>query len=295
MLKHVLAIIALILTAAAANGQAARPVVMVACNDAPFAIGIAVAYHNDPTSARVARGWFQVPAGECLEGGLGEIVGDALWIGAVSGEWRWPTATQIDETYCAPAQTFFGVAQSGTCPDRERSVGFERVSISRFRSGWGRIDIRYACEDFEDAEAALCLRTQAGADGLAEPVRTLEVCNTWNVAAEIAIGSSTDFVGFEMTGWTTIPATLCQTVYRGFPAGGEIWFAARRSDNHHFPFTDEGEICVAQTDFQATGARGSFVNAGQCPADAPRLVPAQAVRFGRSVSQFQDFVPRMDQ
>ncbi|GJL97011.1 MAG: hypothetical protein DHS20C06_08280 [Hyphobacterium sp.] len=269
--------------------------VMVACNDAPFAIGIAVAYRNDPTPSRVARGWFQVPAGECLEGGLGEIVGNEIWIGAVSGEWRWPFGGQVDESFCTPPDTFFGVAQTGNCSDSERLVGFERTAISPFRSGWGRIDIRYACEDFSDGDAILCAQTATGPDGLAEPVRTLEICNTWFVEAEIAVGSSADFVGFEMTGWISIPPTLCQTVYRGFPAGGEVWFAARRSINHYFPHTDEGNICVAENDFAASGPAGSFINAGRCPASAPLQVPAQRVRFGRSISRFQDFVPRMDQ
>ena len=283
-----------ILGATFADAQAPRPVLLEACNDAPFAIGVSAVFHNDPTDNQVVRGWFQVEPGECLEGGLGDIVGNDLGLGAVSGEWRWPMQDQGDEQYCMPAQTYFGRARSDGCDDVERLIDFQRVSISPYRSGWGRVQIRYSCEDFDAADAALCSQTATGRDGLAVPVNSLEVCNTWNVDAEIAAGASADFVGFEVSGWTRIPATLCRVVYRGFPAGGEVWFTARRADNHYAPASHEGQLCVAEGQFTASGARGALVNAGQCPANASIRLPAQRVRFGPHVAQYQAYVPRME-
>lgn len=279
---------------AAAQAQAPRPVVLNACNDAPFAIGIAAAYRNDPTDQRLVRGWFEIAPGDCLEGNLGNIVGNEVWLGAVSGSWRWPASDAADVRYCMPAQTYFGRARPEGCGDDERLTGFQRMPVSPFRSGWGRVQVRYGCDDFPEADAVLCRQTQPGRDGLAAPLNTLEVCNTWPVDAEIAAGASADFAGFEMTGWVRIPATLCRDVYRGFPAGGEVWFAARRADSHHAPPAHEGRLCVADEDFSASGPRGSFVNAGQCPAGAPVTIGAQRVRFGPNVERFQAYVPRLD-
>jgi uncharacterized membrane protein len=278
--------------AAAVDAQAARPVLLEACNDAPFAIGIAAAYRNDPTDRRVVQGWFEVAPGDCLEGGLGDIVGEEIWLGAASGSWRWPDAGQADVEYCTPAQTFFGLARSGDCDDVERLTGFERVAISPFRSGWGRVRIRYSCDDFPSGDAALCRQTQTGSDGLAVPVNHLEVCNTWPVDAEVTAGASTDFVGFEVSGWVRIPPTLCRIVYRGFPAGGEVWFASRIAQSREIVPAHEGNLCVTEGNATASGPRGSFVNAGQCPADAPISAGAERVRFGPNVERFQAYVPR---
>ncbi len=293
---RVIVVLALLLSATGlASAQAARPVVIEACNEAPFAIGLAVAFRDTPGERRMVRGWFEVAAGDCLEGGLGDMVGDELWIGAVSGEWAWPPEAASQIGYCTPPDTFFGLAQDSDCRDGERLTRFRPQPIRPFRSGWGRVETRFSCEDLPPEDAALCRRTPAGPDGLAAPLRVLEVCNTWTVDAEVSVGTSADFVGFESSGWTRIPATLCRTVYRGFPAGNEVWFAARRADTGHAPRAEDGSLCVANADFTASGARGSFVNAGQCPPEAPLQLPAQRVRFGRNVSHFQHTVPRMDQ
>jgi uncharacterized membrane protein len=291
-MRALFGIIIFLLSAAAVEAQAARPVLLEACNDAPFPIGIAAAYRNDPTSRRVAQGWFEVAPGECLEGGLGDIVGDEIWLGAASGSWRWPEAGQADVRYCTPAQTFFGLARSGDCDDVERLTGFERVAISPYRSGWGRVQIRYSCDDFGPDDAVLCRQTQIGRDGLAVPVNHLEVCNIWSVDAEVAAGASTDFVGFEVSGWVRIPPTHCRIVYRGFPAGGEVWFASRIAETGEIVPAYEGNLCVAATNANASGPRGAFVNAGQCPVDAPISAGAERIRFGPNVENYQAYVPR---
>lgn len=292
---RVLILIALFLSAAGlASAQAPRPIVIEACNDMPFAIGIAAAYRNMPSGDPVLRAWYEVPAHDCLEGGLGEMVGDHLYLAVVSGEWRWPRAGNVDRQFCTPEGSFFGRARPGDCLGDEQLTGFEQVPIHPFRSGWGRVEIRYACSDLAEADQALCEQTRPGRDGMAEPVRSLQVCNGWDEDAEIAVGASSDFVDFEVSGWQIIPAISCRTVWRGFPAGGEVWFATRAARDGHVPYADDGRLCVASATFSASGARGSLLNAGQCPADAPEAVHAQRVRFQEFVAQYQANVPRRD-
>ena len=283
-----------VLGAVAAEAQSPRPVLLEACNDTSFAIGVSAVFHTDPTDNQVVRGWFQIAPGDCLEGGLGDIVGGDIGLGAVSGEWRWPVQDQGDEQFCMPAQTYFGRARGGECDEIERLIDFERRPISPFQSGWGRVQVRYSCDDFDAVDSALCQQTQTGRDGLALPLNSLEVCNTWIVDAEIASGAGADFAGFEASGWLRIPATQCRVVYRGFPAGGEVWFAARRADNHYAPMAHDGQLCVAEETFDVSGPRSSIVNSGQCPPSAPIQIPAQRVRFGPHVSQYQAYVPRLE-
>ncbi|WP_421789998.1 DUF1036 domain-containing protein [Hyphobacterium sp.] len=272
--------------------QAPGPVLLQACNDAPFGIGVAAAFRDTPADRYMIRGWFQIPAGECLEGGLGDVVGEDVWIGAVSGEWRWPATDEPEQAFCTPAQSFFEQARLGDCSDNERLTGFERVALEPFQAGWDRARVRFSCEDFEGEEAALCQQTQEGPDGLAVPVRSLEVCNAWPVAAEIAIGAGVEFGGFESTGWETIPPRLCQIVYRGFPMNGEVWFVSRRAGQDTEAFTREARLCVSRGAFTAQDSRQALVNAEQCPAEAPVAAAAQRVRFNRGVSRYQAYVPR---
>lgn len=276
------------LAPAGVEAQAARSVLLRLCNDAPFDAGAAVAYRTGTSDSRTVQGWFLIPAGECLEGGLDGLAGGQIGIHVLSGEWRWPVY-DVGAEYCTPANGFRRPDASGPpCGENERPARFEPVTINPYRYGWGVVDFRVSCDDFPPEDRVLCDQTPRASDGMATPLRTLEVCNNDDASARLAIAEMRTGGRLRVSGWVTVEGGACRDVYRGFPADDVLRIHVLTASG---PVgSDENEradrICIADADFEAEAPAPGLLNTTYCPATAPDAVPFQTIRFGPRVARF---------
>lgn len=184
--------------AAALQAGAPATLNVALCNDTPFRAAFSIEHAAGP-GRRVRRGWLTVPAGECLRGSIGPTTGREALAHARSGAWRWPAD---GARMCVPASTHDGPAALPPCPDSEREVAGQTVSLTA--AGRGRtLEYRISCADL-GPDAALCESSPTDAQGFAQPVKRLEICNRSGEAADV-----------------------CREVYRGFPPNGRAAVNAR--------------------------------------------------------------------
>jgi len=276
-----------------ADAQSSRSVLLRLCNDTGFDAGVMAAFQAGPSTSRTLQGWFLVPAGECIEGGLDGVAGSQMGLHAFSGAWRWPEF-DLGQIWCVPAN---GGRRPGAttppCSVGEQAARFEPVAINRFRAGWGVVDYRFGCEDFFwVADRTLCRETPLARDGMAEPVRELEVCNYDQITGRYALAHDEAGGRFHVEGWRDIAAGACEIVYRGFPADGQVYIRMLAGETVENPrrapvFGQARSICHNPSDhFDVTSPRPSLVSAEFCPADAPELARFQTIRFESNVSRF---------
>tara|TARA_R110002072_G_scaffold81154_1_gene185941 strand:- start:2950 stop:3873 length:924 start_codon:yes stop_codon:yes gene_type:complete len=279
-------------TAPLADAQAARSVLLRLCNDAPFDVGLMAAYQTGASPDRTLQGWFLVPANDCLEGGIDGVAGGQIGLHGFSGEWRWP-AFHVGMEYCAPANGGRRPGASGPpCGPGEQAARFQPVTITRFRSGWGAVDHRISCSDFATEDRALCEATPRARDGMAVPVRELEVCNYDNVSGRYALAVDNAGGRFHVEGWRDIAPSTCEIVYRGFPADDRVYIRMLATQPHDegrraTPFGNGRLICHAPSaHFDVTAPRIALIGAQTCPADAPDAARFQEIHFRPQVSRF---------
>lgn len=280
------------LSAPQADAQAARSVLMRLCNDTGFDAGVMAAFQTGASTNRTLQGWFLVPAGTCIEGGLDGVAGSQIGLHAFSGEWRWPEF-DLGQSWCVPAN---GGRRPGAttppCNAGEQPARFEPTAIRRYRAGWGVVDYRFSCDAFAGDDRAWCQTTPQARDGMAEPVRELEVCNCDQITGRYSLAHDEAGGRFHVEGWRDIAAGACETVYRGFPADGQVYIRLLAGESVDNPrrapvFGEARSICHnPSAHFDVTAPRPSLVSAQTCPADAPDLARFQAISFQSNVSRF---------
>jgi len=288
----VLAVLAVLLPRESADAQSARSVLLRLCNDAPFNVGIMTAYQTGASANRTLEGWFVVPAGECLEGGLDGVAGTQMGLHAFSGEWRWP-AFDMGQSYCTPANGGRRPnADEPPCGNGEQAAFFQSATINRYRSGWGVVDFRISCLDFAGADRRLCETTPRARNGMAVPVRELEVCNYDQFTGRYAIGVDEAGGRFRVEGWQNIAPGSCETVYRGFPANQRVYIRMLAAEptgrtNQADAFGDGRMICLNPSEpFSVVAPRPALVGARTCPGEAPEVARFQEIHYRDNVSRF---------
>jgi len=196
---------------------AQRDVLLNVCNDTGFSVAIAAAYRTTPSENRTLRSWFLVEPAACLQGAVNNVVGDSVDLHVMSGEWRWP-ARAGDAVYCTPANSTFALATGAPCRGGQEARTFVRLPVmaSRHR-GVGQADYRVRCSDLTEPDADLCVGAPRDERGLAQIVRTLEVCQTGQRDSDAVVLVSRPDGGFEIAARQTVPAAGCADIYRGFP------------------------------------------------------------------------------
>jgi uncharacterized membrane protein len=273
-MRSIIVVLALLATSGIASAQAPRDVLLNVCNDTGFTIAAASAYRTSPAETRTLRSWFQIEPGACLEGALNNVVGDSLDLHVMSGIWQWPAGLS-DATYCLPANATFSLAGTTPCPEALEPRGFRRLEIvASAHRGVGQVNYRIRCIDLDAADANLCVGAPRDAQGLALPVREVEVCNNGvDVGRVAAIGQDAAGV-FDAIHWRDIPAGQCAIVYRGFPADGRIWRFHYRSNapgNH---------ICLTGEDGEVPTEDQLVRSAAACAQHAGDAVPYRELFFG---------------
>lgn len=267
------------LTATAAQAQ--RTVMLDVCNDTPFRVATAAVYTTSPGGPETLRTWFLVEPGACLQGGLNGVAGAAVDLHAMSGEWRWP-AREGDRVWCVPASGTTSLASGEPCPSGQQARTFRRMPIEitgqRGPGGVavGRVSWRVRCNDLDMADAALCPSAPADEQGLAQPVRTLEVCNPRGNPVDVAVletGPGGDLVAGPVE---TVPGQACADVYRGFPPDRTVALAQL---GERFS-SREGEACIGAPAATASSA---------CP-DGQVLSGYRRHRFGERTARFTAFI-----
>lgn len=294
MMRAFLLLPLLVLGGAAAAAQG-RPVLMRLCNDTSFAVGVAAAYDTNPSGGRRAEGWFRVEANACLEGAIHGVVGDRMALAAFSGTWQWP-AGEGDFAHCLPAEGFdTGVLDAPPCGDRARRIGFTTQNVRHFRQEWGVVDWRIGCSDL-GADADLCAATPAAVDGMAEPLRTVELCVFAPGGAEVATAAREASGFWRVSGWTHVENETCAPIWRGFPDDSFVHWMTRvpgytlaEDDPQSF---DDSAFCVSEGPFAVTASSDRISDEMYCPPEAPHATGFTSYRFARNVSHYQAFLRR---
>ncbi|WP_291845109.1 DUF1036 domain-containing protein [Maricaulis sp.] len=270
---------ALAILVAAAPVHAQRDILLNVCNETGFSVAVAAAYRTNPTEDRTLRSWFLVEPGDCLEGAVNNVVGPSLDMHVMSGEWRWP-ARSGDAVYCAPADSTFALATTEPCSAGREPRNFVRLPIgaSRYR-GLGQVDYRVRCESLSGQDAALCVGAPRDERGLAQIVRTLEVCNAGSgVADTLAFVSRADG-RFDIAGRQTIAGGECVDLYRGFPTGNLVMVGAVGRAN------DDGSVVFCLPETQEGVVQPSSVGCS-----AGRVIQAEMHVFRANVARFTAYL-----
>lgn len=202
---------------------AQRDVLLNICNETGFSVAIASAYRTTAADDRTLRSWFLVEPGQCLEGAVNNVVGATLDVHVMSGEWRWPARTS-DAVYCTPAGSTFALATGEPCSGAQQARNYVRLPIgaSRYR-GIGQVDYRVRCESLSAEDAALCVGAPRDERGMAQIVRTLEVCHGGQREVEAVVLLDRTAGGFELAARQSLAAGECADLYRGFPPGNRVF------------------------------------------------------------------------
>lgn len=275
------------LAVAPAQAQAQRHVLLEVCNETGFRVATAAVYASGPAPSRTLRTWFLIDPGTCLDGALDGVTGDTVQVHVMSGEWRWP-ARGADAVWCVPASGETMAARAEPCRDGQQARGFRRLPVeatSRRGPGgiyMGRVGWRIRCDDLVAEDAHLCLEAPVDARGLAQPVRTLEVCNLIARDIDLALFEVRPDGNFALLDRPSLAGGACADLYRGFPATGEIMVG----EIGVFHERQEGRLCVP-------------LPQGEMPADpSPDCAPNEADtgirihRFGERTSRFTAYVGR---
>ncbi|OLF75300.1 hypothetical protein AWH62_05630 [Maricaulis sp. W15] len=261
------------------HAAAQRDVLLNVCNDAGFSVAVAAAYRTSPTEDRTLRSWFLVEPGSCLEGAVNNVVGDMLDLHVMSGEWRWP-ARVGDAVYCTPANSTFALATTEPCRNEREPRNFVRlpISSSRYR-GVGQVDYRVRCEALSGADADMCVGAPRDERGLAQIVRTLEVCHTGARPADTVVLVARPDGRYDVAARQIIAGGDCVDLYRGFPPGNLVMVGALGRRN------EDGAALFCVPDMvEGPLVRGN----GECGGD--QSVNAEAHSFRANVSRFTAYL-----
>ncbi|WP_417487195.1 DUF1036 domain-containing protein [Maricaulis sp.] len=262
-----------------AKALAQRDVLLNVCNEAGFSVAIAAAYRTTSTESRTLRSWFLVEPGQCLEGAVNNVVGHSLDIHVMSGEWRWP-ARSGDAVYCTPAASTFAQATGEPCSGASQARNYVRLPIgaSRYR-GIGQVDYRVRCDRLSVDDAALCVGAPRDERGLAQIVRTLEVCHGGRGEADTVVLLPRADGAYDLVARQTLASGECADLYRGFPAGNRVLVGAVGRNNEDV----DRRICMPD------GVDGPFAATdAACPTG--RVVHAEAHVFRTNVSRFTAYL-----
>ena len=256
-----------------------RDVLLNVCNDAGFSVAVAAAYRTSPTDDRTLLSWFMIEPGRCLEGAVNNVVGGDLDLHVMSGEWRWP-ARAADAVYCTPADSTFALATTEPCRESRQPRDFVRlpISSSRYR-GLGQVDYRVRCEALSGADASMCVGAPRDERGMAQLVRTLEVCYTGRGEADTVVFAPRADGAFDIVARRTLSRGDCEDLYRGFPQGNLVLVGAAGRGNEdaavEFCLPDDAEGPVSPMN-------------GRC--DAGQRVGAEMHAFRANVSRFTAYL-----
>lgn len=258
---------------------AQRDVLLNVCNEAGFSVAIAAAYRTAATESRTLRSWFLVEPGQCLEGAVNNVVGNTLDIHVMSGEWRWP-ARSGDAAYCTPAGSTFAQATGEPCSEARQARNYIRLPIgaSRYR-GIGQVDYRVRCERLSAEDAALCVGAPRDERGLAQIVRTLEVCHSGRGEADAVVLMPRLDGAYDLVARQTLASGECADLYRGFPVGNRVLVGALGRGNDDV----DRRICLPD------GVDGPFA-ATDAACATGRVVHAEAHVFRTNVSRFTAYL-----
>lgn len=272
----------------AAQAQAPRDVLLNVCNDTSITVAAASAYRTSPADSRTLRSWFLIQPGACLEGALNNIVGDDVDLHVMSGEFFWPAGAG-DASYCVPAGSTTSMASSPPCTGANTPRAFHRATVettSLRGSGGrylGRANWRIRCEDLDLVDAGLCVGAPRDAQGLAQPVRTLEVCNIGRRAAKVAVTGAPDGANVSVLARAELARDECREVYRGYPFANTLLVA-----DFNRTFSDQdGQVCLAEND-----EVGVMSSGGRCGRDGRRASGFTIVSFGQNTGRYTAYVGR---
>lgn len=225
--------------------SAQRSVLLDVCNETGFRVATAAAYQTRPDGPATLRTWFLIEPGACLEGALNGVTGGTVDLHVMSGEWHWPTRI-VDQTWCVGASGGTTTASSEPCGAGQQARNFRTTPIEllsqRDGSGRavGRVSWRVRCSDLSAEDAALCVSAPVNAQGMAQPVRTLETCSTGRRPIDVAVLEPDGTGANTMASVQRIAPGTCQDVFRGFPAAGSLLVAV--AGPWHTGM--DGEVCL---------------------------------------------------
>lgn len=284
----VLALFCAVLTPVAAQAQTPRDVLLDVCNDTPVTVATAAAYRTSPADSRTLRTWFLVQPGACLEGALNNVVGDDVDLHVMSGEFFWP-AGEGDVAHCVPAGSTTSLASSPPCAGANTKRAFRRAPVGttglRGPGGrsYGRVSWRVRCMDLNVEDAGLCSGAPRNAQGLAQPVRTLEVCNIGRRPARVAVTGAPEGPNVTVLARAELARDECRDVYRGYPFANTLLVT-----EYGRTFGDQdGEVCLLED-----GALGEMSSGGRCGDDDRRASGFTIVSFRENVGRFTAYVGR---
>lgn len=273
---------------AAANAQTPRDVLLDVCNESPVTVATAAAYRTSPADSRTLRTWFLVQPGTCLEGALNNVVGDDVDLHVMSGEFFWP-AGEGDVAHCVPAGSTTSLVSSPPCAGANTDRAFRRVPIEttglRGPGGrnYGRVNWRVRCGDLDLIDAGLCSGAPRNAQGLAQPVRTLEVCNIGRRTASVAVTGAPEGPNVTVLARAELGRDECRNVYRGYPFANTLLVA----DVGRTFRDQDGEVCLPEHD-----SVGEMSSDGGCGSDHRRASGFTIVSFRENVGRFTAYVGR---
>ena len=252
------AVVAAVLLACgvATPALAQRTVMLDVCNDTGFSVATAAAYRTGPGENRTLRTWFLIEPGACLEGGLNGVAGDDVDLHVMSGVWTWPVGAG-DRTWCVSPQGSISMASGEPCSGGQAARGFRTTPIEitnqRGPGGQnvGRVSWRIRCRDLDTEDAALCQRAPVDDQGMARPVRTLEVCSTGRSDRAIVILESLASGDFAIDGQHVLAGGTCGDLYRGFPETDAVMVA----EIGVVTVSQDGQLCLprlADSDWPAS-------------------------------------------
>lgn len=287
-MKRVLSCLAVLaLSAVSTPALAQRTVMVEVCNETGFRVATAAAYRTGPTQDRTLQAWFLVDPGECLDGGLNGVTGESVDLHVMSGEWFWPRGDG-DTVWCVSASSSTSLASAEPCtagrvPRAFRSSPIE-ITGQRGPGGRnvGRVQWRIACDGLAADDAALCPGAPVDAQGLARPVRTLEVCNLLSRDIEIAVLDAMPDGNFALDGLHTLPAEGCADVYRGFPQTDTLMVA----EIGVFHDRQEGQFCLPLPDDGVERMTSDPCAAGEAP------VGYRLHGFGERTARYTAYIGR---
>jgi uncharacterized membrane protein len=264
---------------AAQPSGAAMPLVAELCNSTPVRVAFTV---NFPAGARSERrrGWLVVEPGACSGGSIGQTTGGTALIHAMSGGLGWPSEG-AGEQRCAPASSHESIAARPPCHDGERSFAVASVPLED-RGNHYRLDHTVSCADLSAAERPFCTAGRTDAQGFAERIRSLEICNRDSGALAIAVAGETLDGAVRVEGWRGLEPCQCSTVWRGLTRDGVVYAHTRGSGEAVGAWTYPHFCVSAEGAFEREAAAPA--GEAQCP-DGLEARPFRPVEFGPNVSR----------
>lgn len=100
------------------------------CNNTGSKVFIALVYYEHRTSKWMLTAWQSRNAGECKSAGKFRS-GITYYYAEKEGRGlHWPSAGNVDKTFCVPSGKVERVQMGGTCAAGERNVGFHGINAT---------------------------------------------------------------------------------------------------------------------------------------------------------------------